>query len=255
MVYVTGDTHGDFHRFSAKAFPEQKEMTREDIVIVLGDFGGIWMQQETPEEKYNLNWLNDRPFTLCFIDGNHENYDRLFSDEYPVVDFHGGKAHQIREHVFHLMRSFVFDFGGKNFFVMGGARSHDICDGILDPDNYPDPDAFKREYKRWNKEKRMFRVNHLSWWKQEIPSEDEMGVACSTLKGLDYTVDYVLTHCLPNKASTALAFADTNPLTLFFDTLLDEGLTFTEWHCGHYHTATEIFGKYHVHYYDIEKIL
>lgn len=42
MIYITGDTHGDFLRFSMNAFPEQAEMTKEDIVIICGDFGGVW---------------------------------------------------------------------------------------------------------------------------------------------------------------------------------------------------------------------
>ena len=41
MIYITGDCHGDWKRFSSESFPEQKEMTRDDFVIVCGDFG-IW---------------------------------------------------------------------------------------------------------------------------------------------------------------------------------------------------------------------
>lgn len=42
MIYVTGDTHGDWKsRLNKDAFPEQREMTKDDYVIVLGDFG-IW---------------------------------------------------------------------------------------------------------------------------------------------------------------------------------------------------------------------
>ena len=41
MVFVTGDCHAEFNKFSTKNFPEQKGMTRDDIVIVCGDFG-IW---------------------------------------------------------------------------------------------------------------------------------------------------------------------------------------------------------------------
>ena len=68
-------------------------------------------------------------------------------------------------------------------------------------------------------------------------------------------VDYVLAHCLPQNVSAALGFSDVSPLSVFFDKLLDDGLRFTGWHCGHYHTATEYCGKYHIHYYDIERIL
>lgn len=53
----------------------------------------------------------------------------------------------------------------------------------------------------------------------------------------------------------ALGFNDNNPLTVFFDNLLNCGLLFSEWHCGHYHTTTEVYNKYHIHYRDIERIL
>ena len=94
-----------------------------------GDFG-IW--HDNAEERYWLKWLNNKPFTTVFVDGNHENFDRLYSDEFPIVDFHGGKAHKIRDNIYHLMRGYVFEFDGKRFFCLGGASSHDISDGILD---------------------------------------------------------------------------------------------------------------------------
>ena len=53
MIYITGDTHGPApiglysvdgfgSRLNKDFFPEQKEMTRDDFVIICGDFGGIW---------------------------------------------------------------------------------------------------------------------------------------------------------------------------------------------------------------------
>ena len=40
MVFVTGDLHGNFERFKPKYFPEQARMTKQDIMICAGDFGG-----------------------------------------------------------------------------------------------------------------------------------------------------------------------------------------------------------------------
>ena len=42
MIFITGDTHGDIRRFNNNSFYEQKEMTKDDYVIILGDFGGLW---------------------------------------------------------------------------------------------------------------------------------------------------------------------------------------------------------------------
>ena len=36
MIFATGDTHGNFERFGTKHFPEQKEMSRSDHVIICG---------------------------------------------------------------------------------------------------------------------------------------------------------------------------------------------------------------------------
>ena len=66
MIYVTGDTHGEFKgRFNTANFPEQREMTKDDYVIICGDFGGVWdVGWESKNEKYWLDWLEERSFTL-----------------------------------------------------------------------------------------------------------------------------------------------------------------------------------------------
>ena len=71
MIYVTGDIHGDVSRFSKKKFPEQKELTKDDIVMVLGDFGVIWWGDVDKEEKYNLDILEKKVVSL------HRNSERL----------------------------------------------------------------------------------------------------------------------------------------------------------------------------------
>lgn len=82
MIYLTGDTHIpiDIDKLSFKSFPKQREMTRSDYVIVLGDFGLLWKKDETYD--YWLDVLSKRTYTLLFLDGNHENFDWL--DSLPV---------------------------------------------------------------------------------------------------------------------------------------------------------------------------
>ena len=130
MVFVTGDLHGNFERFKPKYFPEQARMTKQDIMICAGDFGGVWFGDSRDDET--LDWLERLPFTLAFVCGNHENYDVL--ERYPVAEWHGGWVHRVRPHVLHLMRGQIFELEGCRFFTMGGAKSHDIEDGILEPD-------------------------------------------------------------------------------------------------------------------------
>ena len=254
MIYVTGDCHADFTKFSTKRFPEQREMTKDDFVIVCGDFG-LWHDCE--EEMYWLNWLNQKPFTTLFVDGNHENFDRLYGNEFPVVDFHGGKAHLIRSNIYHLMRSHVFELQGKKFFAFGGASSHDINDGILDEANFKTSSEFIDTCKLWSRSNKMFRINHVSWWKQELPSEEEMQFGRETLQQHNNEVDYVVTHCLPQEI-ISIAFGggyDSDVLTTYFNSLLHNGLKFTSWFCGHYHYNIRVMEKFNLLYDDIVRIV
>ena len=68
-------------------------------------------------------WFLKIDKNIAFIDGNHENYDRL--KKYPVTDWNGGKVQIISDSVIHLMRGQVYQIGEEKIFVMGGARSHD----------------------------------------------------------------------------------------------------------------------------------
>ena len=52
VIYITGDCHSDFVRFNKENFPEQKEMCKDDYVIICGDFGGVWDTEESKREKW-----------------------------------------------------------------------------------------------------------------------------------------------------------------------------------------------------------
>ena len=238
--WVTGDIHGDPRRFSVDSFPEQKEMTRDDFVIILGDFGLVWSNSK--DEKYWLDWLNDKPFTTLFVDGNHEGFDLLYT--YPIVDFHGGKAHKIRDNVYHLMRGYVFDICDKKFFAFGGARSHDISDGILDPMAFDNTEEFKKLYHSFQKHGKMFRVKGFSWWEQEMPNDEELERGRQSLKAVNNEVDFVISHCAPQEVQAVMGFTDCDKLTWYFNELLWDGLKFTKWFFAHYHVSQQIMGKF-----------
>lgn len=249
MVYITGDTHGDFHRFALKNFQQQKNMTKDDFVIIAGDFGGVWYNNR--QEHYWLEWLDDKPFTTLFVDGNHENFDLL--GIFPVNDFHGGKVHTIRSSVHHLMRGYVFDLCDKKFFAFGGAASHDISDGVLDLDEYKNNwSDFLKVYRAMKDQGKMFRVKGISWWPEELPSYDECKLGLDTLGGYDYKVDFVITHCLPQNVASLIGFTGSDTATTYFDKIiLDQNLDFDKWYCGHYHTELQALSKYNVLYRSI----
>lgn len=228
MIYATGDTHGDFRRFEPENFPEQAGMTRQDYMIICGDFGGVWSGGKKDDRK--LDRLEQLPFTTLFVSGNHENFDLL--RQYPVETWQGGKIQRIRPHVIHLMRGQLFTLQGHTFFTMGGARSHDMEDGILNP-KAPD---FEAEYWMLRGMGARFRVNHHSWWKQELPDAAEYTEARGNLARAGYTVDYVITHCAPSSMVDLLGNGayDHDPLTDFLEEVYGT-LQFRHWLFGHYH--------------------
>lgn len=65
MIYATGDTHGIFVRFKPKYFSEQSDMTKDDYMIICGDFGGVWFGDKRDDAQ--LDELEQLPFTALFV--------------------------------------------------------------------------------------------------------------------------------------------------------------------------------------------
>lgn len=236
MVFITGDCHGNFRKFGRRHFPEQEAMDRDDYMIICGDFGGVWA--DTPEERYWLDWLEQRPFTTLFIDGNHENFDRL--NALPVQNWHGGNVHYVRPHVLHLTRGQLYEIGGRTFFTMGGAQSHDIEDGILDP---AEPD-FKDRYSHLKRMGSRFRVLGRSWWPEELPSDAEYLIALETLERANWKTDYVVTHCAPTHIALSMSRHNEADALSDFLEMVDQRLEYTAWFFGHFHDNRIVAGKH-----------
>lgn len=210
MIYVTGDTHADIDigKLSTTKFPQQKSLTKEDYLIVCGDFGLVW--DGSRREIYWQDWLTDKNFTTLWVDGNHENFDIIY--EFPLIDKFGGKVREIAPGIFHLDRGQVLTIDDKKIFVMGGARSHD----------------------------KVYRKEHISWWKEEMPSNEEMERAIAALDENNWTVDYVLTHCAPRTIQTMIAdWYENDPLVSFLERVRVD-LNFKRWYFGHYHIDRQL---------------
>lgn len=245
MILITGDTHADFSRFSSKRFHAGKELTKEDHIIICGDFGGVWDRSE--RQRAALDWLEEKPWTTLWVDGNHENYDLLGT--YQVDHWRGGKVQYIRGNVIHLMRGQVYDINGKRIFTMGGARSHDISDGILD---LFDVDLAKKIKRLDDACKFMYRINHLSWWEQEMPSKEEYNEARRNLERVGWKVDTIITHCAPDSAQAILGHGMYEPdeLTHFLQEVY-ERCNFKHWYFGHYHDDRDLNEMMHLRYESI----
>ena len=208
-IYITGDIHGEPKRLGSKNLLRKGlNITEGDVVIICGDFGMPWNNPWSEEETYWLEWLSKKPFTVLFVDGNHENYDLL--NQFPIVEKFGGKVHQLKENIFHLMRGEVFEIEGTTFFAFGGATSTDMC----------------------------ARKEHISWWKEENFSIEEFDNAVTNLKKVNFSVDYVITHTAPKRFVESVPGAikrvrncKTSMLLSELETMID----YKKWFFGHFH--------------------
>ena len=234
-IIVTGDIHGNpFQRLNVENFPEGKTYTKEDYVIILGDFGLVW--DDSAMEHSCLDWLENKPWTTLFIDGNHENYDLL--NKFPIEEWGGGRVQKIRSSVIHLLRGEVYDIGGYKFLAMGGARSHDIQDGVLE---VGDP-----RIKIWKKDDfKLFRINHISWWEEEIPNEEERKNALKNLAENDYKVDYILTHEAPSSDVVLMDHLLYHPdeYSRWLEMEIRQKVKYKKWFFGHYHLNLDVNEK------------
>ena len=221
MIYVTGDTHGSIDIRKLLENQVTDRMTENDFLIICGDFGLIWnYKKEIRKERKWLDWLNDRPWTTLFADGNHECFPRL--NAYPVSEWHGGKVHVIRKKVMHLMRGEIFEIEGNTIFVMGGASSHDR--GPLKGDTEI--------------------VQGKSWWPEEIPDRAEMDNGLENLKRYDNKVDYIITHCLPTGYQDIVKRGEfpADAITDYLETI-DQTVSYRHWYSGHYHVNIDVNPK------------
>lgn len=227
-IFVTGDLHGTLgvERLYDDNFPQGKLLTKDDYLVILGDFGFVWDGSE--DENQWLDWLNNRNYTVLFIDGNHENFDMLNS--LPVEIWNEGKVHRIRENVIHLMRGQVFNINGVKIFTFGGARSTD------------------REY----------RTEYISWWKDEIPSYSECEEGLSNLEKNNWKVDYIFTHTcsremIPDIEEYISIIGLVDPTNKYLQ-ILEDKCIFRHWYFGHFHIdVPNIYHKHSVLYKDIIK--
>lgn len=233
VLYVTGDFHSEYSRASNRHFPEQSKLGLEDALLVCGDFG-FW--HDSREQDYWMKWWEEKPYFVLWCDGNHENFDALRN--IPIEEWKGGRIQRIRPNVIRLCRGEVFDLNGVRLFVMGGAKSHDIEGGILDP---KDPNFFWKR-KILNRSRARYRVKGEDWWEEEMPSPEEYRHAWDNLERVGWQVDLVITHCAPTGAQKELDPSfEADELTDFLERVREK-LTYRKWYCGHYHRDRELPG-------------
>ena len=71
-VYVTGDIHGGADMQKLRDWELGDSLASDDYLIIAGDFGFPW--DFSTEECADIAWLESRPYTVLFVDGNHERF-------------------------------------------------------------------------------------------------------------------------------------------------------------------------------------
>lgn len=208
MIYITGDTHGEvdiekvFQFFEKEK--ENREVTKEDYLIILGDVAVCWGGNHDLKIQFILHSL---PCTVLWIDGNHENHNMI--DSLPVTTMFGGKVHVITEDIIHLMRGEVYTIEGKTFFTFGGGLSID----------------------------KAYRIPNISWWEREMPSEEEYEQGKLLLELMDNEIDYVLTHTAPRSICEQLVshmYSGEEELQNYLEDIKNH-TKFKKWYYGHWH--------------------
>ena len=115
-------------------------------------------------DEDKLDAIADLPFTVLFLDGNHECFPKIYS--YPEEVWNGGKIHRVRQNIYHLMRGQVFEINGISSFTMGGGYSID----------------------------KIYRIPGRSWWPEEMPTQEEYKEAWDNLSKHDNRVDLIISH-------------------------------------------------------------
>ena len=204
MVYVTGDMHGAENRLYDKQW---RKLKAGDVLIVCGDFGYIWDGGKR-EEEY-IKYLGSRKFTVCFVDGTHENFDKINACR--ETYWKGGMVHRIHGNLLHLMRGQIFNIDGVSIFTFGGGESTD----------------------------KDIRAEQGLYWKEELPTPREMAEGAAKLDKVGCEVDYIITHEPPKRVKSAMLLRGgevdrLNKLNGYFEEI-EAGCNFKKWYFGSMH--------------------
>lgn len=217
MVYITGDTHGDFRNIAK--FCDRMGTTRNDTMIILGD-SGINYFPDIRSHRYK-NTLRDIPITIFAIHGNHEERpemlpgytngvywgaDILYEEQYPYILFGlDGEVYKIPDSKGNLRQS----------LVIGGAYSVD----------------------------KNYRLMHGDmWYPTEQPSDEIKYKVENVLSCLDWRIDTILSHTCPYSYIPTEWFIrgiDQSTVDqsteLWLESILKRLNSYKKWYCGHYH--------------------
>ena len=225
MLYFTGDTH---HNLDIEKIENFNPTTKNNKLIVLGDWGGLWYSDY--KKNYKLlkkwcKWQKEKNFKLFVILGNHENYNLI--KRLSKIEIKDNQNH-IKAKILKVItplkndvkcKILILENGfqlieNKKIFVIRGASSID------------------KEY----------RTENVDWWKEEELSEKEKEEIIKELEK-NNKFDYILSHTAPAFIVKKLIKEfNVNPkkldnTSLFLEEIYQKYLkdNFKFWLFGHFH--------------------
>lgn len=216
-IFLTGDLHGHIGFNKLREFNKSagSGLTKTDYLIILGDFGLIFSPIETDTEKKLLNWLDkEAKWTTLFIDGNHENFSRLWNkDNYPIEKMFQNDVSKINNSVYYLHRGLHYSINGLDIITIGGAGSID----------------------------KQHRIPGISWWPEETIKREDIDRLQKSMTQCQHR-PIILSHCAPKRIVDELinkkkifgpSFFQSSEYLL--DEIYDIYRTIKAWFFGHYH--------------------
>lgn len=225
-IICTGDLHGDITRLFTLNEITKGTLTKNDLVIILGDFGVIWDENTTMRK---LEALGQLPFTIAFLDGNHENFNLIKQME-RIIEWNGARAGLLPCNIIHLLRGEIYEINNKRIGVCGGADSVD----------------------KW------WRTEGKSWWADEQITDKDYDNFKTNLGG-NKTIDIMLSHDCPKEIV---------PIVKLYSGVNDGAITNSQrqlarinfiadikkWYFGHWHIDIPIDDKFQCMYHAMKEI-
>lgn len=231
--FITGDKHRNFDR--VKNFCRDMNTRRKDVLIVLGDAGFNYYDDERDDElKKEISQLS---ITLFCIHGNKENRPQNVST-YGIRSFCGGKVYYEPKYpnIYFAIDGEIYTFDGKKYMVVGGAHSVDKIRCLKED---------------------------LPFWNDEMPDDKTKETVEAKLLEEGNRIYGMMTHTCPidylpkemfmstrqnasikrkpRKAKSEKLFkADIDRSTEIWLGELEKNLVYEVWFCGHYHIDKQI---------------
>ena len=272
--------HGDVHAKVVESLsytknPDMRELDEGDILVLLGDVGVMWPGWEK-EGKYQLNWLNEKPWTTILIRGNHDN-EPWWESCPPAQEIsnikllHGDLRQakvdeQVFEKIFLVTSTADLEICGKRCLCIGGADSSDIIHLY-----YPHQ---KNEIKQAQRNGQWYRIIGRTWWAGEginLPylyatlGEINASLAGNVVHQVDNEnkfgphFDFILTHDSPAAFCDArhLCYRRDRMFPTYKQTILEylrRHADFGQWYHGHQHIDGDYEENCHCLFLDLLQI-